>query len=92
MSDPDLYGEPLIGEIVRIVPRRRIARDEITGDPLPVQPKAAEPVVFVELAYALADKPATLSIEPPMRDDGFVAANVGFVAYHASLPVTIFAT
>ena len=32
-------GDPLDGRIVRLEPGRRIKRDEITGEPLPVQPE-----------------------------------------------------
>ncbi|MHC4401679.1 MAG: hypothetical protein ACYTG0_18565 [Planctomycetota bacterium] len=84
-------GPPLPGRLERIDAQRRIRRDEITGEPLPVQPGDAEPVVVVELLYELDGRPAALSIKPPLRKEGdFVAANVGFMAYHGGLPVNDF--
>ncbi len=84
-------GEPLVGRIVRLEPGRRIKRDEITGEPLLLQPEDAEVVVRGEFHYSLAAQPATLSIRPPVdADTGFLAASVGFVVYHLGLPVNDF--
>ena len=84
-------GEPLVGRIVRLEPGRRIERDEITGEPLPVQPEDAEVVVRGEFHYSPAAQPVTLSIRPPIDvETGFVSANIGFVVYHLSLPVNDF--
>jgi hypothetical protein len=84
-------GEPLIGRIERIVPRRRIIRDEITGEPLPVQPKDAPVVVFVELTYPLAGRPKALSLRPPaVAGRRFAAASIGFVVYHLGVAVNDF--
>ena len=44
---------PLVGRIVRLVPKKRIRRDEITGEPLPVQPEDAEDVLLVEIGLLL---------------------------------------
>ena len=43
---------PLVGRILRLIPKKRIRRDEITGEPLPVQPDDAEDILLVELAYS----------------------------------------
>ncbi len=84
-------GEPLVGRIERMEPGRRIKRDEITGEPLLVQPDDAEIVVRVEFLYPLATRPAALSIRPPTGGDtSFVGANIGFVVYHLGLPVNDF--
>jgi len=84
-------GEPLPGKIEELTARRRIARDEATGEPLPIQPTDAELVVFAKLSYAFQGRPATLSIQPPLHPGSkYSAANVGFVAYHNGLPVNDF--
>ena len=54
-------GEPLQGRVLSIEKGRRSVRDEITGEPLPVQPEDAEDVVSVVLSYELAGQPASLS-------------------------------
>ncbi len=83
--------ELLSGELRRVEVRRRVARDEITGQPLPVQPEDSQLVVFAELSYPSAGQPATLSLRPPTGDDeNAVAANIGFVLYHLGVPVNDF--
>lgn len=83
--------EPLVGRITHISPRRRIERDEITGEPLPNQPKDAELVVFLELLYQLEFQPSTLTIRPPLDSDArLAAANIGFVVYHQGVVVNDF--
>ena len=76
-------GEPVPCRLESLVARRRIVRDEITGEPLPPRGDE-EPVVFLKLAYPLEGRPASLTLSPPG------AANVGFVLYHGGLPVTDF--
>jgi hypothetical protein len=84
-------GEPIAGEVARIVPRRRIRRDEITGEPLPADDQEQELVVFAELVYPLEGRPATISLRPPTAGVGsFTAASIGFVVYHRGLPVNDF--
>jgi hypothetical protein len=84
-------GEPIVGSLVQIVPRPRVRRDEITGEPLPPDSDIDEIVVFVELAYTLPDRPAVLSLKPPMQEDAvYVGATVGFVVYHMGIPVNDF--
>jgi hypothetical protein len=82
---------PLTGELLRVEPRSRVKRDEITGEPLPVQDGDAELVVAAELVYPLDEPPAVLSFAPPFRADGrFAAAGIGFVVYHRGLAVNDF--
>ena len=82
---------PLVGRVLQLVPRKRIRRDEITGEPLPVQPEDAESVLFLELVYSWTERPKSLSIRPPMHEDGRLpSANVGFVLYHCGVPVNDF--
>lgn len=78
-------GAPLEGRIVEIGPRERIRRDEITGEPLPVDESDEEIVVFARLEYELPNRPEKLKIRWPGS-----AASVGFVAYHRGIPVNDF--
>ena len=83
-------GPALPGRLREIEIRRRIQRDEVTGEALPVQPEDAETVVFARLAYPLSGRPANLTITPPVRESGQPIASVGFVAYHDGLHVNDF--
>lgn len=84
-------GTPLPGRIVQLNARKRLVRDEITGAPLPVQPEDADTVLLVELAYSWDDRPQSISLQPPMREDAQApTANVGFVLYHSGVPVNDF--
>jgi hypothetical protein len=82
-------GRPLPGRVVSFETRRRLPRDEITGDPLPAGEGEGRPVVFVVLSYPLKDRPDTLGISPPVVD-GTNAASIGFMTYHLGLPVMDF--
>ena len=81
---------PLSGSVESLVVRKRIVRDEITGDPIAEQPVDAESVVVTELAYQLDGKPTRLSIRPPSQQERGESANIGFVAYHSGLAVNDF--
>jgi hypothetical protein len=84
-------GEPLPGRLVRMALQKRLSRDEITGEPLPVQPEHAESVLFVELAYAWANRPDSLVVHPPRGEGGQMpSASIGFVLYHNGVPVNDF--
>jgi len=84
-------GRLLEGSIERISPAKRLVRDQITGDPLAVQPNDAELVVRIGLRYPLDDQPQTLSIYPPMdREANLATANIGFVVYHQGVAVNDF--
>ncbi len=82
-------GPPLPGRLVEISPRPRLARDEITGEPVPASASAEpiETVVFAVLEYPLTERPATLAVKSPMDERGFPNASVGFITYHLGLPV-----
>ena len=84
-------GRLLEGSIERIAPAKRLVRDEITGDPLAVQPENAEIVIRLALRYPLDGHPETLSICPPLMSDArAAAANIGFVVYHRGVAVNDF--
>jgi hypothetical protein len=83
-------GLPLIGRVVGFEARRRVIRDQITGEPLPVVDDEAEPVIFITIVYPLAGHPESLTLKPPSNAGGSPTANIGFVAFHRSLPVNDF--
>ncbi len=84
-------GRPLAGRVVAIEASRRVPRDQVTGDPLPVGPDfEGDPVVVAELFYPFAERPSTLTFDAPTGENGAVNANVGFVVYHRGLHVTDF--
>ena len=80
----------LPGSIEQVVLVKRLVRDEVTGQPLVEQPEDAEVVVRVALRYKLEGEPPVISIRPPLDEQGGVKANVGFVCYHAGLPLNDF--
>ncbi|MCH9656870.1 MAG: hypothetical protein K0U86_10370 [Planctomycetes bacterium] len=82
---------PLVGSVEQTTLRQRIARDEVTGYPLPEQPSDAEQTLHVILKYNFNEKPERLSIQPPLiKGSQQSAANIGFVCYHNGLPVNDF--
>ena len=81
---------PLIPKIEEMVGRERVRRDEITGEPLPVDGEESQTVLFVRLVYPLRRTPRVLSISPPSQENGAVSAGIGFVVYHQGLPVNDF--
>jgi hypothetical protein len=81
-------GEPLPGTVSTLVARRRLVRDEITGEPLPTQPPEAEVVVYAELVFALGRRPSRATLGAPLAPG--TAASIGFVLYHRGLPVNDF--
>ena len=81
-------GRRLEGLVEARTRRKRIERDEISGEPLPGT--GSEDVVFVELRYPLRARPSTLVIEPPLTDDGYAAADIGFVVYHQGIAINDF--
>jgi hypothetical protein len=83
-------GQPINGHVQFIEGRRRIQRDEITGEPLPAGEDEGEPVVFVRLVYPLDGRPDVIRIKPPQSRTGVTEANIGFITYHRGLPVNDF--
>jgi len=83
-------GPPLPGRVTDIEPRRRVPRDELTGEPLPASEGAGEPVIFVVLTYSFEGRPNTLTFHPPTAGGDFPAATIGFITYHLGLPAMDF--
>ncbi len=80
-------GTRLRGTIERAERRKRVERDEVSGEPLPT-PRADE-VLFVVLRYPLRAQPRTLVLSPPSKD-GYAIADIGFALYHQGVPVNDF--
>jgi hypothetical protein len=78
-------GRPLPGGPLAIEVRARLRRDEITGEPLPAVGDEEE-ALFVELAYALPERPSTLTLFGPRGSP----VAIGFVAYHLGIAVNDF--
>jgi hypothetical protein len=83
-------GPPLPGRVTEIEPRRRVPRDELTGEPLPTAEGEGEPVIFVVLSYAFRGRPDTLAFHPPTAGGEFPTATIGFITYHLGLPAMDF--
>ncbi len=84
-------GRKLTGSVKHITPAKRIVRDEITGEPVSIQPDDAESVIRIELRYPLEGKPTTLSIRQGVDTTSDApTASIGFVCYHKGLPVNDF--
>jgi len=74
-------GEALVGRVEGLQARRRVRRDEITGEPAG---ESDETVLFLRLRYPLAGAPRTFAIKPP------TGANIGFVVYHEGVAMNDF--
>ena len=83
-------GAPLAGRVEGMEGRRRVPRDEVTGQPLPVADDEGEPVIFATLVYPLRGRPKVLTLQPPRDELGNANANIGFIVYHRGLPVNDF--
>ena len=83
-------GRVLPGRVLQMKPRRRVPRDEVTGEPLPVADDEGEPVIFAELFYPMPQRAAVLTMTPPYTESGGAAADLGFMAYHQGIPINDF--
>jgi hypothetical protein len=83
-------GRPLLGKIVEMGARPRVQRDEINGEPMPVQDEEAETVIYATLDYPGAGPANVLTFKAPDRDSPGDAANIGFVIYHQGVAVNDF--
>ncbi len=78
-------GEPLSGRLLRIAPAERVRRDDITGEPLPVEDEP-ETVINATFLWPLAARPAQLDFQLALP----ASAAVGFVVYHEGIAVNDF--
>lgn len=54
------------------------------------QPPADKRVLYAELAYPFEGRPERLTFIPPSDDQGRVAATIGFIVFHETVPVIDF--
>jgi len=80
-------GTRLRGSIEIAERRKKVERDEVSGEPLPTA-KAEEALVIV-LRYPLRNQPKALVLSPPNKD-GYATADIGFVVYHRGVAVNDF--
>jgi hypothetical protein len=90
-------GVTLPAKLVLAEPRQRVDRQSAYAgmiNPLTrrrVQEAPADKrVLYAEIIYPFDGKPDQLKIIPPLDDQGFVTANIGFVAYHQAVPIIDF--
>jgi hypothetical protein len=83
-------GPPLAGLVQAMEWRKRVKRDQITGEPLPPAKGEGEMALIATLYYPFKGHPKTLAFKSPFDKTGGVAASVGFVVYHRGLPVNDF--
>jgi hypothetical protein len=86
----DDQGRPLPGRVTDFEARRRVPRDELTGEPLPAAEDEGEPVLYVVLEYRFSRPPETLAFRPPTAGGAYPTASIGFITYHLGLPVMDF--
>jgi hypothetical protein len=79
--------QTLPGRLQSIEPSYRIKRDEITGEPLPVEDKDAEQVISTTLFYPFENLPETIYLTKRISGSG---SDVGFVLYHQGVAVNDF--
>ncbi len=85
-------GKTLPGRLLGMSARRRLQRDDITGEPLANQDENAELVLLAKISYPLPTMPDTLVFGPPGASQSSTGplANIGFVVYHEGIPVNDF--
>jgi hypothetical protein len=90
-------GESLPAELKLAEPRLREDRfspfagtiNPMTRQPVP-EPPADKRVLYAEIEYPFAEKPKTLTIVPPVDEAGVALVNMGFIAYHKTVPLIDF--
>ncbi len=90
-------GERLRAKLELIEPRLRKDRQSrfagtinpYTRQRVPEAP-ADKRVLYAELSYPFETRPKTLTIIPPLDDEGRAKLSIGFIAYHKAVPVIDF--
>ncbi len=90
-------GKPLPVRMKVIEPRQRIDRkspfagmiNPMTRRRVPEPPKDKR-VLYAELVYPFTKKPQTLTMVPPLDEEGRALASIGFIAYHKAVPIIDF--
>ena len=90
-------GQKLSAHLILLEPRLRIDRksrfagkiNPYTRQRIPEAPEDKR-VLYVELSYPFKTKPETLTIIPPLDEEGRALVSMGFIAYHKSVPIIDF--
>ncbi|TNF96122.1 MAG: hypothetical protein EP297_10660 [Gammaproteobacteria bacterium] len=90
-------GDRLQAQIKLLEPRLRKDRfspfagmiNPITRQRVPEAPSDKR-VLYVELVYPFQGKPDSLSMTPPVDEEGRATVTIGFITYHKSVPVIDF--
>lgn len=80
-------GKALTGTIETSERRKRIERDEVSGEPIPSD--TTEEVLFLVMRYPLQGRSKILVVNPPMKG-GYANADIGFVLYHRGIAINDF--
>ena len=90
-------GKVLPAQLVLVEPRLRVDRKSpFAGmiNPYTRQRVAAAPadkrVLYAEIIYPFEGRPASITMIPPLDDEGNVEVTMGFIAYHKAVPVIDF--
>lgn len=93
----DDQGKVLPAQLLLVEPRLRIDRKSpFAGmiNPYTRQRVAAAPadkrVLYAEIIYPFEGRPASITMVPPLDDEGNVEVTMGFIAYHKAVPVIDF--
>lgn len=90
-------GKMLSADLILAEPRLRKDRfspfagmiNPTTGQKIPEAP-ADKRVLYVELSYPFDGHPESLTIIPPLDEDGVPEVNIGFIAYQKAVPIIDF--
>ena len=90
-------GEKLPANITLAEPRMRIDRQSpfagminpYTRQRVPDAPEDKR-VLYAEITYPFNEKPAELTMIPPLDEDGKNRVTIGFIAYHKAVPIIDF--
>lgn len=90
-------GEQLQAQLELVEPRERKDRQSpfagminpSTRQPVP-EPPSDKRVLYAELKYPFNSKPQTITMIPPLDDEGRAIAAIGFITYHKNVPIIDF--
>jgi len=90
-------GHKLPARIDLVEPRLRVDRkspfagmiNPATRQRVPEGP-ADKRVLYAEISYPFADRPAALTIVPPLDEQGLARVTIGFITYHKAVPIIDF--
>ncbi len=90
-------GRSLPAQLKLVEPRKRVdRRSPFAGMINPytrqrvTEPPADKRVLYAEIVYPFEGKPASITMVPPLDDQGRAEVTLGFIAYHKAVPVIDF--